>query len=79
MPISGIEFHRPSTNEWVSAENRDPNDEDGLRLLGAGRSGVIEILYADIPGGSWNPPSAEPELGRNLHRKSYNLLKTDLR
>lgn len=54
MPISGIEFRVESTGQWVTVENRDPADEDGLRLLGAGSSPVITILYADIPGNSWN-------------------------
>src|SRR5210317_2053738 len=54
MPIQGIQFRRESTQEWVTLEDRDPADEDGLRLLGAGPSGVLEILYADIPGNSWN-------------------------
>ncbi len=29
-------------------------DEIGIRLLGVGKDGIIEILYADIPGNSWN-------------------------
>ena len=52
MPIRGIEFHKESTNEWVSASERDRADEDGLRLLGP--MGVHPIMYADIPGNSWN-------------------------
>lgn len=54
MPIQGVQFRRASTQEWVGADQRDPGDEDGLRLLGAGPSGVLEVLYADIPGNSWN-------------------------
>lgn len=54
MPIGGIEFHKASTNEWVSGEDRDPADEDGLRLIGAGKGQAIEVMYADIPGNSWN-------------------------
>lgn len=54
MPIQGIEFHKASTQEWVSASDRDPADEDGLRLLGAGKTGTLEVMYADIPGASWN-------------------------
>jgi len=54
MPIRGIEFHKVSTGDWVTAENRDPTDEDGLRLIGAGPSGVVTVMYADIPGASWN-------------------------
>lgn len=54
MPISRIEFRVETTQQWVGADERDPNDEDGIRLLGAGPSGVVEILYNDIPGNSWN-------------------------
>lgn len=53
MPIQGIEFHKESTGEWVSALDRDPNDEDGLRLLGSPK-GTLEVMYSDIPGNSWN-------------------------
>jgi hypothetical protein len=61
MPIGGIEFHKVSTDEWVGAELRDPADEDGLRLRGAGHdgSGYLTVMYADIPGGSWNPQRLE--------------------
>ena len=56
MPISGIEFHKVSTQQWVDASQRDPLDEDGLRLRGAGHdpSGYLTIMYANIPGNSWN-------------------------
>ena len=56
MPISGIEFHKESTQEWVDASARDPLDEDGLRLRGAGHDGTgyLTVMYADIPGNSWN-------------------------
>jgi hypothetical protein len=56
MPIGGIEFHRASTQQWVDAFQRVPTDEDGLRLRGAGHdpSGYLTIMYADIPGNSWN-------------------------
>jgi hypothetical protein len=54
MPIRGIEFHKESTDQWVSASDRDPADEDGLRLLGAGSNGVLTVMYSDIPGNSWN-------------------------
>jgi hypothetical protein len=54
MPITGIEFRKESTQEWVDLDQRDPADEDGLRLIGAGPSGILEISYADIPGNSWN-------------------------
>lgn len=54
MPISKVEFHRQSTDEWVDWIYRDPADEDGLRLIGAGPSGVLTLMYSDIPGNSWN-------------------------
>lgn len=56
MPIGGIEFHKESTAEWVDASLRDPADEDGLRLRGAGHDGTgyLTIMYSDIPGNSWN-------------------------
>ena len=56
MPIGGIEFHKVSTNEWVDMTQRDPLDEDGLRLRGAGHDGTgyLTVFYADIPGNSWN-------------------------
>lgn len=56
MPISGIEFHKESTGEWIDASERDPADEDGLRLRGAGHDGTgyLTVMYADIPGNSWN-------------------------
>jgi hypothetical protein len=31
------------------------NAEIGVRFNGAGENGFFEVLYADIPGGSWNP------------------------
>ena len=54
MPISRIEFRKESTQEWVGVDQRDPADEDGLRLIGAGSTGILEVMYADIPGNSWN-------------------------
>ncbi len=32
----------------------DPDTEVGIRLNGVGKNGFIQILYADIPGNSWN-------------------------
>ena len=54
MPISRIEFHLESTDQWVGAADRDPTDEDGLRLIGAGKDGILTVMYSDIPGNSWN-------------------------
>lgn len=53
MPIKGIEFRRESDGAWVTAAERDPADEDGLRLLGTPK-GTQTFLYADVPGSSWN-------------------------
>ena len=33
----------------------DPPEEIGIRFNGVGKNGFIEIIYADIPGNSWNP------------------------
>ncbi len=33
----------------------DPLVEVGLRLYGVGKDGLLEVLYQDIPGNSWNP------------------------
>ncbi len=30
-------------------------EEIGIRLNGVGKDGFFEVLYADIPGNSWNP------------------------
>jgi hypothetical protein len=56
MPISGIEFRIESTGQWVDPGDRDPTDEDGLRLRGAGHDGTgyLTVIYANIPGNSWN-------------------------
>lgn len=35
-------------------DQSDPPDEIGIRLNGVGKDGFMEIIYADIPGGSWN-------------------------
>ncbi len=32
----------------------DPLEEVGIRLHGIGKDGMLEILYQDIPGNSWN-------------------------
>lgn len=51
MPIGRLEFHDADANQWVTER---PANEDGIRFIGAGKTGVIEILYSEIPGGSWN-------------------------
>jgi len=53
MPIHRIEFYNGDTDEWVTGEFR-PTNETGVRLIGVGKTGVVEIMYADIPGNSWN-------------------------
>lgn len=35
-------------------DTSDPPEEIGIRLEGVGKDGFFEILYADIPGNSWN-------------------------
>lgn len=35
-------------------DTSDPPEEIGIRLNGVGKDGFMEILYADIPGNSWN-------------------------
>jgi len=35
-------------------DTSDPPEEVGIRLNGAGKDGFMEIIYADIPGQSWN-------------------------
>lgn len=35
-------------------DTADPPEEIGIRLNGCGKDGFMEILYADIPGNSWN-------------------------
>ena len=48
-----IEFRIESTQEWVPYESRTPQDEDALRIL-VWWDQPKEIVYADIPGNSWN-------------------------
>jgi hypothetical protein len=45
MPIQGI---------VRLYDTSDPPEEIGIRLNGVGKDGFMEILYADIPGNSWN-------------------------
>lgn len=55
-----FEFHKPSLGDvydpaspgWVGPDERDPADEDGVRLTVGNR--VWSQPYADIPGNSWN-------------------------
>ena len=35
-------------------DTSDPPEEIGIRLNGVGKDGFFEVLYADIPGNSWN-------------------------
>ena len=71
MPIQGIEFRIESTQEWVSIQNRDPADEDALRILGAGKDGVLTVEYSQIPGNSWNQNRLN-----NFVAKANELLQT---
>lgn len=55
MPFSGrVEFRIASTGDWVPWSERVPEDEDGIRVYGLGPSGLVQLLYEDIPGNSWN-------------------------
>jgi hypothetical protein len=77
MPISRIEFRIESTGEWVGASERDPADEDGLRLIGAGKTGVLEVLYSDIPGNSWNQNRLNKFTERANQLLEYRIPLTD--
>ncbi len=46
MPIRAV-------NKIYSAT--EPPVEVGIQLIGVGQGGSFSILYADIPGNSWNP------------------------
>jgi len=56
MPINSIQFRKASTQEWVTlSSDRDPLDEDAVRLNGVKSDGSDLVLeYANIPGNSWN-------------------------
>jgi hypothetical protein len=45
MPIQSIER---------LYDTSDPPEEIGIRLNGVGKDGFMQVLYADIPGNSWN-------------------------
>jgi len=79
MPIGGIEFHKVSTQEWVDASQRDPTDEDGLRLRGAGHdpSGYLTVMYTDIPGNSWNQNRMNKFMERANQFLEYRIPLTD--
>jgi len=36
-------------------DTSDPPEEIGIRLNGVGDGGFLEVIYADVPGNSWNP------------------------
>ncbi|MHA2404481.1 MAG: hypothetical protein ACXADH_15895 [Candidatus Kariarchaeaceae archaeon] len=54
MCYNRLEFLKESTSLWVGVSDRDPTDELGIRIYGLGKTGLLEVLYANIPGGSWN-------------------------
>jgi hypothetical protein len=56
MPYSFVEFRQKSTQLWVGVYERNPLDEDGIRLWGLGTDGLLTFLYDDVPGESWNRP-----------------------
>jgi hypothetical protein len=50
-----VEFRIESTQQWVDWADRDPNDEDAVRIYGFWKGiEYKEYLYEDIPGNSWN-------------------------
>ena len=55
MPISSIER---------IFDTGDPPAEIGIRVHGIGQDGLIEILYEDIPGSSWNAARLQSFLDR---------------
>lgn len=52
MPIGRIEFYDGDAGQWVVGQR--PTNETGIKFVGVGQYGTIEVMYADIPGGSWN-------------------------
>jgi hypothetical protein len=79
MPISKIEFRVESTGQWVTVDQRDPADEDGLRIWGCGKhpSGYLEVLYENIPGSSWNPQRLAKFAERANQFLEYRIPLTD--
>ena len=55
MCFSRLNFRQESTGLWIGWNERDPSDEDGIRIYGFGKGEYLEVLYEDIPGSSWNP------------------------
>ena len=56
MPYQSIEFNIDGVG-WVSSDQRADfpgQDELGIRVNGIGKNGFMEVMYADIPGSSWN-------------------------
>lgn len=54
MPIQKIMFLIEGVG-WVAGRAKFPNNALlGIRLHGAGKTGILEVIFADIPGNSWN-------------------------
>lgn len=67
MPIRAIER---ITNEQ--------GEEIGIRLLGVGANGIIEVLYKDIPGNSWNQNRLNQFTQRAQNFIDQRIAKTSL-
>lgn len=50
MPIDRVEFHKPSNDTWVGESERDPADEDAVRLIGTPKG---DLTFNYPPGSSW--------------------------
>jgi hypothetical protein len=56
----------------------DGQEEIGIRLNGVGKDGYFEVLYADIPGNSWNANRLGMFTQRAQDLIDYRIPLTDL-
>ena len=66
MPIHAIERIQDGGGEEI-----------GIRLVGVGRGGILEVLYADIPGNSWNVNRIEKFTERAQDLIDFRIPLTD--
>jgi hypothetical protein len=59
-------------------DTSDPPEEVGVRLEGVGEGGFFEVLYADIPGNSWNQNRLNKFVVRAQELIDQRILRTDL-
>ena len=52
--ISSIQFRNATTQEWMDPGVRSPDNEDAVRLNGAGPSGVVTVLFSEAGWPPWN-------------------------